>query len=67
MEILLTPKEVAERLAVTEGQLAQMRFRGNGPVFRRITPRCIRYSSADIDRFIAGIAFSRTDQSTVAS
>ena len=53
---LLTPPEAAHLLAVQLGTLTKWRWAGSGPVFHRIGgPKrgAIRYSSADLDAFVA--------------
>jgi len=45
---LLTPKEAAVFLQVTEEQLQAYRIDGTGPPFVRINPRVIRYRMRDL-------------------
>jgi hypothetical protein len=47
MLVLLTPREAAMRLRVSESFLAKARMRGDGPPFIRIG-RSIRYCEADL-------------------
>lgn len=49
---LLTIAQAAALTGFTPGHLAQLRYRGAGPVYLRLSPRSIRYRRADIDRWI---------------
>jgi hypothetical protein len=46
MELLLTPAELAERLQVPEATLAQWRYLGRGPTYRKVG-RFVRYAESD--------------------
>lgn len=50
-EQLLTPDEVADRLRISVGTLANWRVSGSGPLYIEVTPRCIRYRMADVQAF----------------
>jgi excisionase family DNA binding protein len=50
-EDLLTPQEVADRLRVDTGRLAQMRHHGTGPVYIKVG-RSVRYRSAAVDEYL---------------
>lgn len=52
MEKLLTPQEVAPMLGITVGALAQLRYAGKGPAYKRLSPRAIRYTEADVDAWV---------------
>jgi len=52
-ELLLKELQAAEKLILSPRTLAQWRFLGKGPAFIRISPRCIRYRSADVENWIA--------------
>lgn len=44
----LSPKELAARIpGMTVGNLAQMRFRGDGPKFMKPSPKVVIYDWAD--------------------
>lgn len=44
----LSPKELAERIpGMTIGNLAQMRFRGDGPKFMKPSPKLVVYDWVD--------------------
>lgn len=64
---LLTPEEAAELLRMTTAQLAQLRYTGGGPIYRRLTHKTIRYRRRDLHAFIEGTAHARTDQPIPAS
>jgi len=52
-DILLSQRQVAEVLGLSERTLEAMRLRGNGPTFVRISRRCVRYRAADLENFIS--------------
>jgi predicted DNA-binding transcriptional regulator AlpA len=52
---LLTDAEVAELIGVKPKTLARWRWKGQGPVFRKIG-RKVRYARSDIEAYIAGSA-----------
>ncbi|WP_412168793.1 helix-turn-helix transcriptional regulator [Curtobacterium flaccumfaciens pv. flaccumfaciens] len=60
MEVLLTPKAVSEIAGVSVAALAQMRYRGTGPVYRALTARTIRYREADVQAWIEASARKQT-------
>ena len=49
---LVTTAVAADLLGITVRGLAGMRTKRIGPPFVRISPRCIRYSLGDLERFI---------------
>lgn len=49
---LVTTAVAADLLGVTVRGLEGMRMKRIGPPFVRISPRCIRYSLGDLERFI---------------
>ncbi len=49
---LLKPKDVAERLAVTERTLERWRASGEGPAFLSLTRATVRYTSEAVDAFL---------------
>jgi predicted DNA-binding transcriptional regulator AlpA len=59
---LATPAEVAHVLRTTEANLAQMRYRGNGPRFVRAGRRRVLYRWADVEEWIADALRSRSDE-----
>lgn len=46
-ETLLTPKEAAKFLRVSESFLAKARMRGDGPRYRKLS-RAVRYAMSDL-------------------
>ena len=62
MEEMATPAQVAEALHTTEASLAQMRYRGDGPVFARIGRRRVLYRWVDVKKWIEDSLHTRTDQ-----
>lgn len=50
---ILTPKETANYLRVTESTLGNWRSAGKGPRAIRIGARAVRYRFADLEMFIA--------------
>jgi predicted DNA-binding transcriptional regulator AlpA len=55
-ERLLTPKEVARELGVTERTLARWRAAGFGPVWCRVGPRLVRYDRESVRSYGPGEA-----------
>lgn len=49
---LLTTNQAAERLGLSRRTLESWRLTGNGPQFRRIGPRLVRYDSVDLQAFV---------------
>jgi hypothetical protein len=52
MEQLLKPQEAADLIGVSVGALTQMRYDGNGPAYKRLTAKTIRYTLTDIQRWV---------------
>lgn len=52
----LTPNDVEREFGFTRAHLAQMRFHGEGPRYRKPTPRKILYTRADIIEWIEASA-----------
>lgn len=48
---LLRPREAAHELGVAEKTLETWRLLGSGPVFIRLSARCVRYAPADLRAF----------------
>jgi predicted DNA-binding transcriptional regulator AlpA len=49
---LLSPRKVADKLGVSEGALAQMRYMKTGPDYVRINSRNIMYRPEDVEAWI---------------
>ncbi|QLD11370.1 helix-turn-helix domain-containing protein [Microbacterium oleivorans] len=58
---LLTPAEAAKLLRMNVPALAQLRYRGGGPVFRRLTARTIVYKRRDLMTWVESSGHTRTD------
>lgn len=52
MEQLLTPREAADYLGVTEGALAQWRYLGRGPRSTKLHSRAVRYAASDLEEWV---------------
>lgn len=52
-ELLMTPREVSVYTGLTVGQLAQMRFTGNGAPFLKPSTRTVLYRKGDVDDWLA--------------
>ncbi|MEO5375354.1 MAG: helix-turn-helix domain-containing protein [Alphaproteobacteria bacterium] len=61
---LLTPKEAAEFLQVTEATLERWRTGGDGPRFAKLSGRVVRYSEADLRAFVESRMMISTAQAT---
>jgi predicted DNA-binding transcriptional regulator AlpA len=57
---LATPAQVAEFTGLTEPQLAQLRYKGAGPVFIRLTSKAIRYEWSAVFDWVEQKRKSRT-------
>ncbi|PYY38852.1 AlpA family transcriptional regulator [Curtobacterium sp. MCPF17_046] len=62
MDVLLTPQAVSEIAGVSVSALAQMRYRGTGPVYRQLSARTIRYREADVQTWIDAAARTQTGE-----
>jgi excisionase family DNA binding protein len=49
----LSTQQLADLLGITRDALEQLRRRGGGPPFVRVSPRMIRYRRADVEAFFA--------------
>jgi hypothetical protein len=59
--VYLSPEQVEALVpGITKGKLAQLRFTGKGPRYRKPTPRTVLYTSADISDWIENSARSGT-------
>jgi hypothetical protein len=57
MEKYLSPDQVVESVpGMTKGQLAQLRFKGTGPRYRKPTPKTVLYLEADVIEWIENSA-----------
>ena len=62
MEKLLTPLEVSDITGLSVGALATMRYVGNGPAFRRLSAKAIRYAPSDVEAFIESARRTQTGE-----
>lgn len=60
-----TPAEVAKVLHTSEAALAQMRYRGDGPIFVRAGRRRVLYRWADVEAWIKSSRRTRTDEAAL--
>jgi predicted DNA-binding transcriptional regulator AlpA len=58
-ETLLTPKEAARFLRLSESFLAKARMRGDGPRYRKLS-RAVRYSMSDLLAWLKACAKTST-------
>lgn len=54
LQVLVDEREAAVALSVAVNTLRNWRCRGEGPRWRKIGPRCVRYAVADLRAFIEG-------------
>lgn len=59
---MATPAQVAKALHTTEASLAQMRYRGDGPIFVRAGKRRVLYRWSDVEQWVERSLHTRTDQ-----
>lgn len=58
----LSPRQVCEMVpGLTVENLAQMRHRGTGPIFRKPSPRTVAYLETDVHDWLDSTAMIRTD------
>jgi hypothetical protein len=60
MDGYMTPRQLATELGLSVGTLANMRYRGTGPVFVK-AGQIIRYKRADVQAWLDGNRHTRTD------
>lgn len=63
---LVSPVALAEYLGTSTGALAQMRYRGSGPKFIKLGAKAVRYSTADINAWLAANTMQCTSERSVA-
>lgn len=64
----LSPSQVCELIpGMTRSNLAQLRFRGEGPKFRKPTPRIVVYREADVLAWLDGSERTSTADATRGS
>ncbi len=57
----LNPDEAATLMHMTKANLAQLRYRGGGPVYYRLSAKTILYKRSGILAWMESCAFDRTD------
>ncbi len=62
----LTTNEAAERLRIAPQTLRVWRLRGIGPKFTKPTASRVRYSEAEIERFMEARTYQSTAEETTA-
>jgi hypothetical protein len=65
-KVRLRTPEAERYLDLPTGALAKMRCNGTGPVFCRLSPRRIVYTTAAVDAFMLKNEHSRTSEYAVA-
>lgn len=58
--MLLTPQEVSEWTGLSMGALAQLRYKGTGPNFVKLTPKTVRYFRDQVEAWIDASVRSQT-------
>jgi len=48
---LMTPEEAAEYMGLSTQTLAQLRFRGSGPIYYKPSTRTVVYKKSDLDKY----------------
>jgi len=57
----LTPDQVIAMLpGLSRGQLAQLRYRGTGPTYRKPTPKTVLYRDTDVIEWVESTAMLDT-------
>lgn len=57
---LLTPEAASQYLSVTKQSLAQLRYTGRGPTFRKLGMKTVRYKIEDLEAWIESTARTST-------
>jgi predicted DNA-binding transcriptional regulator AlpA len=65
-EELLRPAVVAEHLGTTTAALANMRYRGTGPKFIKVSAKAIRYRPADVNTWLDAQTMQQTGEQVPA-
>lgn len=50
--VLMTPQEVSQWTGLSIGALAQLRYKGQGPQFVKLTPKTVRYVREQVQAWI---------------
>jgi excisionase family DNA binding protein len=65
-DILLTPQDAAELLALSKSWLAKLRMNGDGPAFVKLGRR-VRYRLSDLQAWTNGAVYRSTSDADVKS
>ena len=57
---LLTPAAAATYLSLNQHSLAQLRYTGRGPIFRKLVAKTVRYRIEDLDAWVDADARTST-------
>lgn len=60
-ELFLSPRQLADKLNVSEPTLARMRCQGSGPRYRKLG-RSVKYRWSDVEEWLAGCARQSTSE-----
>lgn len=52
LPVLMTPQEVSQWTGLSIGALAQLRYKGRGPEFVKLTPKTVRYVREQVQAWI---------------
>lgn len=52
LSVLMTPQEVSQWTGLSIGALAQLRYKGRGPQFVKLTPKTVRYVREQVQAWI---------------
>ena len=67
MENYLSPEQVVEMVpGMTKGALAQLRFTGKGPRYRKPTPKTVVYVEAEVIEWVENSAQMQTRERVTA-
>lgn len=58
----IQPEQAAELIGITVGQLAQLRYKGGGPVFYKPHGRLVRYRRSEVLEWLSANRHERTDR-----
>ena len=63
MDRYISPEQVCELIpGMTKAALANLRYSGGGPIFKKPTPRTVIYRESDVLAWVEGNSYARTDQ-----
>jgi predicted DNA-binding transcriptional regulator AlpA len=62
---LIDQAAAAEYLGVAPKTMAQWRFRGDGPKYVKLSPKCVRYRKSDLEDYTEQRTVAHTTEATV--